>query len=104
MQTHGCWSGQELDGALYLETEEGSALRLELVQAASPCIEFARWALGRGVGPIDEEVQAAMSALGNGRRGFYLRSADTGTIAPGASLRGTSRRGTSRGADATTST
>lgn len=86
LQTDGHWRGQDLGGSLYLETEEGAALRLELVQAASPCIEFARWVLGRTVAPIDEEVRAAMGALGDGCRGFYLRTADTGTVAPGARL------------------
>ena len=66
-------------------------LRLEdlpLVDAvvASPCVEFARFALDRDDLSYDDEVDAAMGALDGGVRGFYLRAQGAGSVQAGARL------------------
>ena len=80
------WSAADLAGDLLLETEDGPPLRLELVSDAPPCVEFSRWMLGRGTGPVDDEVKAAMAFLSHGRRGFYLRPVGSGVVVAGARL------------------
>jgi hypothetical protein len=78
-------AGDDLSGALVLETDEGE---LDLVgTAAPPCVEFSRFVLGRGLGDTGPEVLAAMAALDGGARGFYLRTAGTGTVRAGHRLR-----------------
>lgn len=86
LDTAGALVEADLAGTLLLETVEGSPLRLSAATAAPPCVEFSRWCLQRGVGPVDDEVQAAMVALGGGWRGFYLRVDGIGEVAVGARL------------------
>jgi hypothetical protein len=74
--------GHDLSGPLVLETEDG---QLDLDGApAPPCVEFSRFVLGRGLGDNGPEVLAAMAALGDGARGFYLRTSGTGRVRAGA--------------------
>jgi len=49
-------------------------------------VEFSRFCLGRGVGPVDDEVQQAMADLDNGVRGFYVRADGSAWIECGARL------------------
>jgi hypothetical protein len=51
-----------------------------------PCIEFSRWCLRRPVGPVDEQVQATMDALGDGARGYYARPLGEGRVQTAARL------------------
>jgi hypothetical protein len=76
--------GGDLSGPLVLETEDGQ-LDLE-GEPAAPCVEFSRFVLGRGVGDTGPEVRAAMAALDDGARGFYLRTEGTGRVRAGARL------------------
>jgi hypothetical protein len=77
----------DLEGELLLETVDGPPLVLTAGQAAPPCVEFSRWLLERaGDSPVDDEVQAAMAFLQDGRRGFYLSTQGTGRVAPGARI------------------
>jgi len=76
--------GGDLSGPLVLETEEGG---LDLMGAAAPpCVEFSRFVLGRGLGDSGPEVLAAMAALDDGARGFYLQTHGTGRVRAGARL------------------
>lgn len=75
----------DLAGPLVLDTDEGPLSMTGV--AIPPCIEFSRFVLGRGLGDTGPEVVAAMAALGNGARGFYLRGAGSGVVRRGASLR-----------------
>ena len=79
-------SAVELSGSLLLETEDGGVLALHGIAPAPPCVEFSRFALGRAPGPVDEEVLAALSALGDGARGWYATTSGTGRIRAGARL------------------
>ncbi len=79
-------SAVELSGSLLLETEDGGVLALHDIAPAPPCVEFSRFALGRAPGPVDEEVLAALSALGDGARGWYASTSGTGRIRVGARL------------------
>jgi len=79
----------ELSGSLLLETEDGGVLALHDVAPAPPCVEFSRFALDRAPGPVDEEVLAALSALGDGARGWYASTSGTsgtGRVRVGARL------------------
>ncbi len=49
-------------------------------------MEFSRFCLGRGVGPVDEVVQRAMADLDGGVRGFYVRADGSARIERGARL------------------
>ena len=74
-------AGDDLTGELLLESEEG---HLDLVgEPTPPCVEFSRFVLGRGVGDTGPEVLATMAALGDGARGFYLRTTGTGRVRAG---------------------
>ena len=93
LETDGPLAEADLEGTLLLDTvgPDGAPREpLELTggRAASPCIEFSRWVLGRTPGsPVDDEVQEAMAFLQDGRRGFYLTATGTGRVVPGARLR-----------------
>jgi hypothetical protein len=53
---------------------------------APPCVEFTRFVLGRGAGDVGPEVMSTLEALDGGARGYYLRTAGTGTVHAGARL------------------
>jgi hypothetical protein len=75
---------EDLSGRLVLEGDEGPiALSSE---AASPCVEFARFVLGRGPGDVGPEVLAALADLDDGARGYHLQTADSGVVRAGARL------------------
>jgi hypothetical protein len=66
------WRDFELAEGIVLETASGERLRLEQVIVATPCVEFARWALRY---PEEERpdasVEEAVRFLNDGMRGFY---------------------------------
>ncbi len=64
----------ELPGPVVLETDGG--LHELVAVPIPPCVEFSRWVLGRDVTDTGPEVLAALAALGEGARGYYLRPAD----------------------------
>lgn len=74
----------DLTGSLVLETGEG-AIRFESMPTP-PCLEFSRFVVGRGAGDVGPEVMAALDALEDGARGYYLRTAGTGKVRAGALL------------------
>lgn len=86
LDTGGPMTEADLAGDLLLETADGGHLQLDSAQAAPPCVEFSRFALGRDVGPVDDELLAALDDLGGGARGFYLRARGTGRVEVGARL------------------
>lgn len=86
LDTDGPLSESDLAGELLLETAEGEPLVLADVVAASPCLEFSRFALGREAGALDDEVLAALDDLDRGVRGFYCRVRGAGTVVRGARL------------------
>jgi hypothetical protein len=75
----------DLAGDLLLEVDEG-LLPVDGAVAAPPCVEFARFALGREVGDTGPEVLAALDDLDRGVRGFYLQPQATGVVRRGARL------------------
>lgn len=93
LETDGPLAERDLAGVLLLDTvgpdgAPGEPLQLVDGRAAPPCIEFSRWVLDRaGDSSVDDEVQAAMSFLEDGRRGFYLRATGAGRVVAGARLR-----------------
>ncbi len=86
LDTAGPLREADLVGDLLLETVDGPPLRLSGAQAAPPCVEFSRWVLGREAGALDDEVLAALAALGCGARGFYVDVHGTGRVRAGARL------------------
>ena len=76
----------DLAGDLLLETVDGRRLRLSGAAAAPPCVEFSRWVRGREPGALDDEVLAALQALGGGARGFYVEVHGLGRVRAGARL------------------
>lgn len=74
--------GVDVLGDLRLETDEGV---LELTgEPAPPCVEFSRFCLqATGTGP---DVLAALDALQDGARGFYLQTSGTGRVRAGCRL------------------
>ena len=80
--TDGPWRIEDLAGELELETSDGGWLRLTDAVVAAPCVEFSRFCLA---GP--GSVEAAISDLSDGVRGFYVRAAGTGRVQAGARLR-----------------
>jgi len=86
LDTGSSWSIADLDGPLHLESADGGLLALTHPVVASPCVEFSRFCLGRGVGTVDDEVQQAMADLDGGVRGFYVRAAGSARIEVGARL------------------
>lgn len=74
----------DLSGRLVLETADG-ALQLDSIPAP-PCVEFSRFAIGRGAGDVGLEVMATLDALDDGARGYYLQTSDTGRVRAGARL------------------
>ena len=77
-------AGDDLAGRMLLETDDGT---IEVVgEPAPPCVEFSRFVLQRGLGDTGPEVLAAMEQLGDGARGFYLRTDGTGTVRAGSRL------------------
>lgn len=83
LDTDGPWS--EPPGDLQLETTDGWLLLTDL-QPAPPCVEFSCFCLGDPQAPVDQ-VQAALSHLDDGTRGFYAQTAGTGRVEVGARLR-----------------
>ena len=75
----------DLAGPLLLETDQGD-VTVDGVLAAAPCVEFARYVLGRDAGDLGPEVEAALDDLDRGVRGFYLRVHGHGTVRAGARL------------------
>ena len=71
----------DLTGRLVIECADGP-VECDSVPAP-PCVEFSRFVLGRGGGDVGPEVMAAMDALDDGARGYYLRTAGTGTVRRG---------------------
>jgi MOSC domain-containing protein YiiM len=72
---------EDLSGPLALETADG---RLEFESMpVPPCVEFSRFVIGRAAGDVGTEVMTALEALGNGARGFYLRTAGAGRVRAG---------------------
>jgi S-formylglutathione hydrolase FrmB len=49
-------------------------------------VEFSRWCLQVPVGPVGEDVRAALVDLDGGARGFYARPAGEGRVERGARL------------------
>lgn len=86
LETGGPWAADFLTGPLALETADGGLLELTDPMVASPCVEFSRFCLGRAIGPVDDEVQDAMTDLDGGVRGFYVRTAGTARVVAGARL------------------
>jgi hypothetical protein len=86
LETDGSWAADALAGPLALEAADGGLLELTEPAVASPCVEFSRFCLGRPLGPVDDEVQAAMADLDGGVRGFYVRTAGTARVEAGARL------------------
>lgn len=86
LEADGPLAESDLEGELLLETADGGHLQLDSAQAAPPCVEFSRFVLGRDVGPVDDELLAALDDLGGGARGFYLRARGTGRVEVGARL------------------
>ena len=80
--TDGPWRVEDLAGTLELETSDGGWLVLTDAVVAAPCVEFSRFCLA---GP--GSVEAAISDLGDGVRGFYVRTEGTGRVQAGARLR-----------------
>jgi hypothetical protein len=73
-----------LDGAdgFLIESPDGRRLRLSAVLVARPCVEFSRFALGRGSdedaeGPL---VRRTLQFLDRGMRGYYVRPEAAGAI------------------------
>ena len=84
LDTAGPWAA--LEGPLLLETTDGGLLELTDPRVAAPCVEFSRFCLGRGPGPDDDELAAALDHLDGGTRGFYVTATGTGRVQPGARL------------------
>jgi hypothetical protein len=55
-------------------------------EPAPPCVEFSRFALGRGAGDVGPEVLEALRDLDGGARGYYLATSGTATIRVGSRL------------------
>ena len=72
-----------VDGELVVETDGGRLPLVDLLPAP-PCVEFTRFCLGRDGGPVDDDVRAALEALGGGARGCYATAVGTGVVRPGA--------------------
>ena len=86
VDTPASWLAGPPGGTLLLETADGGQLELTDLVPMPPCIEFSRWCLRRDAGPVDDEVQAAMAALGAGARGYCARAAGEGRVETGARL------------------
>ncbi len=86
LDTPGPLTEGDLAGELLLDTADGGVLRLHDVVAAPPCVEFSRFCLGRGLGPVDADVEQALVDLGGGARGFYAQVDGTGRVERGARL------------------
>ena len=85
LDTGRCWRAEDLTGPLVLETTDG-LLPLHDVRVAAPCVEFSRFCLRHGPGPVDDRVMQAMAHLDDGARGFYVRAAGEGRVEVGARL------------------
>ena len=86
LDTDGVWTAADLQGRLEVETIDGDRLLLTSPMAAPPCVEFGRFCLGRGLGPVDADVEQTLVDLADGARGFYVQAQGTGVIAAGARL------------------
>ncbi len=72
----------DLIGDLVLETA-GGPVPLGDPMVAAPCVEFCRFALGIPVGPVGDDVKAALVVLDGGTRGFYLSPRAAGVVRVG---------------------
>lgn len=71
------YRGVVIDGA-------GGRVRLTVVIAAPPCVEFTRYCLGLSDGHDREPVTAGLEFLGGGMRGFYAElDGETARVRPG---------------------
>jgi hypothetical protein len=86
LATAGPLTEPDLAGPLVLETADGGGLELTGVMVAAPCVEFTRFALGRGDLAVDDDILDAMPALEDGVRGFYATALGTGRVTLGARL------------------
>jgi hypothetical protein len=86
LDTPTAWDATGPSGTLLLETAGGGHLELADVVPIPPCVEFSRWCLRRPVGPVDDEVRAAMARLGDGARGYYAVARGSARIETGARL------------------
>lgn len=86
LDTAGWLTLDDLTGPLGLETADGTLLELTDAAVASPCVEFSRFCLGRGLGPVDADVSQAMLDLDGGARGFSVRALGSGRVEAGARL------------------
>lgn len=86
LETEGAWTEADLQGRLEVETSDGHRLLLTSPRAASPCVEFGRFCLGRGLGPVDGDVEQALVDLAGGARGFYVQAQGPGVVVAGARL------------------
>lgn len=90
LDTTAPWGPEALGGRLWLETEGatagGALLELTGARPAPPCVEFSRFALGRGPGDTGPEVRGALADLDHGVRGFYATAAGEGVLRVGARL------------------
>ena len=72
-------------GDLLLESD-GEPLVLTDVLPAPPCVEFSRFCLQVPVGPVGDDVRAALVDLDGGTRGYYASARGSGTVTVGARL------------------
>ena len=86
LDTAGPLTEDDLAGTLHLETSDGGRLVLQEAVAAPPCVEFSRFCLRRGLGPVDDDVRQALVDLDGGVRGFYARTTGTARVPVGARL------------------
>jgi hypothetical protein len=70
----------DLSGRLLLDDLEVMAAPMP------PCVEFTRFALGRGAGDVGPEVLTTLADLGDGARGYYLRTEGSVTLRAGSRL------------------
>lgn len=80
-------SAELVGQAVAFSDDAGEQVRLVDLVPAPPCVEFARFCLGRGDPGVDPEVLEALDWLGNGRRGVYAVPSVLGTLRVGAAAR-----------------
>lgn len=77
-------AGREFPVGLLLESAGGVPVALERVRVAAPCVEFARFCLGREPGTLDAGVLGAMAELDGGARGYRAVAGSWARVVPGA--------------------